>query len=52
MKFPESRWPKIFDMCSSHSFMHILVVCAAIIQMVGYLKAFDHAYSEISCFVF
>jgi len=29
--------------------MHILVVFAAIIQMMGYLRAFDHAYSDINC---
>ena len=49
MRFPESWWPGKFDMCSSHSFMHILVVCAAIIQMIGYLEAFDYAYSHITC---
>ncbi|KAL1581623.1 hypothetical protein WHR41_09583, partial [Cladosporium halotolerans] len=43
MRFPESRWPGRFDMCSSHSIMHILVVCAAVIQMLGYLEAFDYA---------
>lgn len=48
-RFPESVWPGKFDMCSSHSFMHILVVCAAFIQMIGYLEAFDYAYSEITC---
>lgn len=49
MRFPESWWPGKFDMCSSHSFMHILVVSAAVIQMVGYLEAFDYAYSNITC---
>jgi adiponectin receptor len=49
IRFPESCWPGRFDMCSSHSFMHILVVCAAIIQMIGYLEAFDYAYSHITC---
>jgi len=49
MRFPENWWPGKFDMCSSHSFMHILVVCAAIIQMIGYLEAFDYAYSNITC---
>jgi len=48
-RFPESVWPGKFDMCSSHSFMHILVVCAASIQMIGYLEAFDYAYSESTC---
>ena len=48
-RFPERVWPGKFDMCSSHSFMHILVVCAAFIQMIGYLEAFDYAYSEITC---
>ena len=43
MRFPESRWPGRFDMCSSHSIMHILVVCAAVIQILGYLEAFDYA---------
>lgn len=49
MRFPESWWPGKFDMCSSHSFMHILVVSAAVIQMIGYLEAFDYAYSNITC---
>lgn len=49
MRFPESWWPGKFDMCSSHSFMHILVVCAAVIQMIGYVKAFDYAHSHITC---
>jgi adiponectin receptor len=49
MRFPERRWPGKFDMCSSHSLMHILVVCAAVIQMKGYLEAFDYAYSNITC---
>jgi len=48
-RFPERWWPERFDMCSSHSLMHILVVCAAVIQMVGYLEAFDYAYSNITC---
>ncbi|PQK09868.1 hypothetical protein BB8028_0002g01920 [Beauveria bassiana] len=51
MRFPESWWPGKFDMCSSHSFMHFLVVCAAVIQMIGYLEAFDYAYSNITCSV-
>lgn len=42
-RFPESRWPERFDMRSSHSIMHILVVCAAVIQILGYLEAFDYA---------
>jgi adiponectin receptor len=36
-------------MCSSHSFMHMLVVSAAVIQMMGYVEAFDYAYSSITC---
>jgi len=49
LRFPESRWPGRFDMCSSHSFMHVLVVFASVIQLMGYLKAFDYAYSRITC---
>ncbi|KAH7031020.1 hemolysin-III related-domain-containing protein [Microdochium trichocladiopsis] len=49
IRFPENWWPGKFDMCSSHSFMHILVVCATIIQMIGYLEAFDYTYSNITC---
>lgn len=51
MRFPESRWPGKFDRCGSHSMMHILVVCAAVIQMVGYLEAFDHAQLHLICAV-
>ncbi|OAA65076.1 hemolysin-III family protein [Akanthomyces lecanii RCEF 1005] len=49
IRFPEGWWPERFDMCSSHSFMHILVVCAAVIQIIGYLDAFDYAYSHMMC---
>jgi adiponectin receptor len=49
MRFPEVWWPGKFDMCNSHSFMHLLVVCAAVIQMAGYLEAFDYAYSNLTC---
>ncbi|KAH7021614.1 hemolysin-III related-domain-containing protein [Microdochium trichocladiopsis] len=49
MRFPERWWPGWFDMCSSHSFMHILVVSAAVIQLIGYLQAFDYAYLNITC---
>lgn len=41
MRFPESWWPGKFDMCSSHSFMHILVVCAAVIQLVSWSTLFS-----------
>jgi len=49
MRFPESRWPERFDMCGSHSLMHILVVFAAVIQMKGYLEAFNYIYSGTTC---
>lgn len=49
MRFPEIWWPGKFEMCSSHSIMHMLVVTAAIIEMIGYLRAFDYAYSSITC---
>jgi adiponectin receptor len=52
VRFPESWWPGKFDMCSSHSFMHMLVVSAAVIQMIGYLEAFDYTYSSITCPVY
>ncbi|KAH7010763.1 hemolysin-III related-domain-containing protein [Microdochium trichocladiopsis] len=49
MRFPESWWPGGFDICSSHSFMHILVVSAAVIQLIGYMEAFDYAHLNIAC---
>lgn len=44
-RFPESRYPGKFDLCGSHSVFHILVVCAAVVQLVGYLDALDYAQS-------
>ncbi|KAL3485461.1 hypothetical protein BJX62DRAFT_247515 [Aspergillus germanicus] len=31
-----------FDLWGSHSIFHILVVCAAVVQLIGYLDAFDY----------
>ncbi|CAH0054149.1 unnamed protein product [Clonostachys solani] len=45
----KDKWPRKFNIYSSHSFMHILVVYTAVIQMIGYLAAFDYAYSNITC---
>ena len=42
-RFPESRFPGKFDLSGSHSIFHVLVVCAAVVQFVGYLDAFDGA---------
>ncbi|KAJ3494919.1 hypothetical protein NLG97_g3764 [Lecanicillium saksenae] len=49
MRIPERWWPGKFDMCNSHSFMHMFVVSAAVVQMIGYLEAFDYAYLHITC---
>ncbi|KAL3496000.1 hypothetical protein BJX62DRAFT_222307 [Aspergillus germanicus] len=42
-RFPKSQYPGKFDLFGSHSIFHILVVCAAVVQLVGYLDAFDYA---------
>ncbi|KNB15564.1 hypothetical protein FOXG_21380 [Fusarium oxysporum f. sp. lycopersici 4287] len=48
-RFPESQYPGEFDLCSSHSIFHILVVCAAIVQLAGYLDAFSYAHANLTC---
>ena len=48
-RFPESRYPGKFDLCGSHSVFHILVVCAAVVQLIGYLDAFDYAQANLTC---
>ena len=48
-RFPESRYPGKFDLWASHSIFHILVVCAAVVQLVGYLDAFDYANKNLTC---
>lgn len=48
-RFPESRYPGKFDLCGSHSVFHILVVCAAVVQLMGYLDAFDYAQANLTC---
>lgn len=48
-RFPESRYPGKFDMWGSHAIFHVLVVCAAVVQLMGYLDAFDYAYANLVC---
>ncbi|RAL07704.1 hemolysin III family protein [Aspergillus homomorphus CBS 101889] len=49
-KFPESRYPGRFDIYgSSHQLFHILVVFAAVTQLVGILNAFDYNYRNRTC---
>ncbi|PMD47894.1 hemolysin-III family protein [Hyaloscypha variabilis F] len=48
-RFPESRYPGKFDLMGSHSIFHILVVCAAVVQLMGYLDAFDYAHAKLTC---
>ncbi|KAJ5414213.1 hemolysin-III family protein [Penicillium cosmopolitanum] len=48
-RFPESRYPGKFDLLGSHSIFHILVVCAAVVQLMGYLDAFDYAQANLTC---
>ncbi|KAL2782569.1 hemolysin-III family protein [Aspergillus keveii] len=48
-RFPESRYPGRFDLCGSHSIFHMLVVCAAVVQLMGYLDAFDYAQANLAC---
>ncbi|KAJ5364598.1 hemolysin-III family protein [Penicillium cataractarum] len=48
-RFPESRYPGKFDLWGSHSIFHILVVCAAVVQLMGYLDAFDYAQANLTC---
>ncbi|KAL2829090.1 hemolysin-III family protein [Aspergillus pseudoustus] len=48
-RFPESKYPGKFDLCGSHSIFHILVVCAAVVQLVGYLGAFNFAQTNLTC---
>lgn len=48
-RFPESRYPGKFDLCGSHSIFHILVVCAAVVQLVGYLDAYHYAQEDRAC---
>jgi hypothetical protein len=48
-RFPERRYPGYFDLCGSHSIFHILVVCAAVVQMIGYLDALDYSHRSLVC---
>ncbi|PVH67396.1 hemolysin-III family protein [Cadophora sp. DSE1049] len=48
-RFPESRYPGKFDLWGSHAIFHILVVCAAVVQLIGYLDAFDYAQANLTC---
>ncbi|KAE8161269.1 mPR-like GPCR protein [Aspergillus tamarii] len=49
-KFPESRYPGKFDIYgSSHQLFHILVVFAAVTQLIGILNAFDYNHANRKC---
>lgn len=48
-RFPESRYPGKFDLWGSHSIFHVLVVCAAVVQLMGYLDAYDYAHANLTC---
>lgn len=48
-RFPESRYPGNFDLWGSHAIFHISVVCAAVVQLTGYLNAFGYAQANIGC---
>ncbi|KAL4862943.1 hypothetical protein BDV12DRAFT_206859 [Aspergillus spectabilis] len=48
-RFPESQYPGKFDLWGSHSIFHILVVCAAVVQLMGYLDAFGYVQANITC---
>ncbi|KAB8212893.1 hemolysin-III related-domain-containing protein [Aspergillus novoparasiticus] len=48
-RFPESRYPGKFDLWGSHSIFHILVICAAVVQLMGYPDAFDYAQANLTC---
>ena len=48
-RFPESRYPGKISLWGSHSIFHILVVCAAVVQLIGYLDAFEYAQANLAC---
>ena len=48
-RFPEGRYPGKFDLWGSHSIFHVLVVCAAVVQLMGYLDALAYAHASLSC---
>ncbi|KAF9883100.1 hypothetical protein FE257_004108 [Aspergillus nanangensis] len=49
-RFPESRYPGKFDIYgSSHQLFHILVVLAAVTQLIGILNAFDYNHVNRTC---
>ncbi|KAH8783002.1 hemolysin-III family protein [Diaporthe sp. PMI_573] len=48
-RFPERQNPGTFDLWSSHSIFHFPVVCAAVVQLMGYLDAFDSAHANLTC---
>ncbi|KIW81573.1 hypothetical protein Z517_04599 [Fonsecaea pedrosoi CBS 271.37] len=48
-RFPERRYPGNFDLWGSHSIFHVLVVCAAVVQLMGYLDALDYAHANLTC---
>jgi len=47
IRFPESRYPGKFDLWA-HSVFHVLVLCAAAVQLTGYLDAFNYAHANLA----
>ncbi|EME89176.1 uncharacterized protein MYCFIDRAFT_181464 [Pseudocercospora fijiensis CIRAD86] len=48
-RFPESSYPGKFDLWGSHTIFHVLVVCAAVVQLMGYLDAYEYAQTTLTC---
>lgn len=46
-RFPEIRYAGKFDLWGSHAIFHVLVVCAAVVQLMGYLNAFDYVQTNL-----
>ncbi|KAK5656229.1 hypothetical protein OQA88_4990 [Cercophora sp. LCS_1] len=48
-RFPESRWPGKFGLWGSHTIFRVLAVCAAVVQLAGYLDAYRYARANLTC---
>lgn len=46
-KFPERVWRRTFDLVGgSHQIMHVAVVCAAVVHLLGLVRDFDRAHGN------
>ena len=52
IRFFENSYFNKFNLWDSHSIFHVLIVCAAVIQLMNYLNVFNYFHANLICSFF